>query len=456
VRTRGAARSVGQLGSAGDVTTAYVTRAIWTNVQSTTHIKGTERPSLEFPPEVTEAVTEIIGAVRRDGDEAVAELTRRFDGVEREAIGISAAEIDAAAAALTADERAAIEGTIANVREFHEHQREHLEGFEREFRPGIRMGQRVIPVESAGVYVPGGRYPLVASPAMTILPAVVAGVERIVACAPPQADGTIQPAQLYAMDRAGADEIYAIGGAQAIAAMAYGTESVDPVNVVTGPGNMYTTEAKRQVFGHVGVDFLAGPTEVLIIADETADPALVATDLLAQAEHDTESRVVLIATDRTLAERTIEEVTTQLETLPTEETARVAWADNGEVIVVADRQTAVEVANEYAMEHLQVMSDEPREFMEGLVNYGSLFLGHHSPVVFGDKAVGTNHCLPTLEVSKYTGGVWVGTYLKTLTHQQLTADGAASIAPLAAEICELEGTHAHRLSAEARFADPDA
>ena len=420
---------------------------------SYSHIKGAERPSLEFPPAVTESVSEILAEVRRNGDEAIREFTREFDGVDRDSIRVTDDELAAAREALATEDREAIEETIANVRAFHDEQREHIEGFEREFREGITLGQRVLPVERAGVYVPGGRYPLVASPAMTIVPAVVAGVDRIVACAPPQDDGSVQPAQLYAMDQAGADEIYCIGGAQAIAAMAYGTRSVPAVNVVTGPGNVYTTEAKRQVFGHVGVDFLAGPTEVLILADETADPALVATDLLAQAEHDTESRVVLVTTDEELARETIDEVDVQLEELSADEPARTCWEERGEVIVADDRDAAVDVANEYAMEHLQVMSDEPRAYVDALHNYGSLFLGHHSPVVFGDKAVGTNHCLPTLEVATYTGGIWVGTYLKTLTHQQLTPEGAASIAPHAAKICELEGTEAHRLSAEKRFGD---
>ncbi|MFP8958067.1 histidinol dehydrogenase [Natrialbaceae archaeon A-CW3] len=418
-----------------------------------THLKGTERPSLEFPPEVTDSVAEIIAAVRQDGDEALADLTAKYDGVERASVRVSDDERAKAREQLSESDRDAIDTTIDNVRAFHEEQTTHIEGFEREFGDGIRLGQRVVPIERAGVYVPGGRYPLVASPAMTIVPAAVAGVDHIVACAPPQTGGGVQPAQLYAMDQAGADEIYCVGGAQAVAAMAYGTETVPSVNVITGPGNVYTTEAKRQVFGHVGVDFLAGPTEVLIIADESADPELVATDLLAQAEHDTNSRVVLVSLEDSLAHDTIDAVEAQLEELPTGETARICWEQNGEVIVADDRDAAIEVANDYAMEHLQVMSDDPREYVDDLVNYGSLFLGHHSPVVFGDKAVGTNHCLPTLEVSTYTGGIWVGTYLKTLTHQHLTATGAASIAPHAAKICELEGTVAHRISAEKRFGE---
>jgi len=415
-----------------------------------TYLKEAEAQSMEIADEVADSVREILGSVEEDGDEAVREFTRRFDGVEREDLQVSEAEIDAAADKLDAEERAAIDRTIGNVREFHEEQFEHVEGFEREFRSGIRMGTRVVPVERAGVYIPGGEHPLVATPAMTIVPADVVGVDHIVACAPPQEDGTVTPAQLYAMDRAGVDEVYCIGGAQAIGSMAYGTESVPGVDLVTGPGNVFTTEAKRQVYGRVGVDFLAGPTEVLIVADDSVDPALVATDILAQAEHDTNSRPALISTSEGHADRVLDELEAQLPDLRTEEVARACWEANGEVAVVPDRETAVELANDYAMEHLQLMVENPRELVDGLRNYGSLFIGEHAPVVFGDKAVGTNHCLPTLEVARYSSGVWVGTYLKTPTHQEVTAEGAASIADHAAKICEIEGTHAHQLSAEAR------
>ena len=420
------------------------------------YLKGADSTSLEIQQDVTESVRDIVSDVRKRGDRAVREFTERFDGVERDSLRIGEDEIDRAADELTDEERETIRYTIENVREFHEEQRNHISGFEREFKPGVRLGQRIVPIESAGVYVPGGRHPLVASPAMSIVPADIAGVERIVACAPPQKDGTIQPAQLYAMDQAGVDEVYCVGGAQAIAAMAYGTESVPEVDKVVGPGNVYTTEAKRQVYGHVGIDFLAGPTEVLILVDEMADPELVATDLLAQAEHDPNSRPVLVSTDEETARAVMDSLVDQLPSLRTKETAQECWESNGEVVVVPDTDTAVEVANDYAMEHLQVMTENPRELVDGLRNYGSLFLGPYSPVVFGDKTVGTNHILPTLEVAKYTGGIWVGTHLKTLTHQEATAEGAAEIAPWAARICELEGTHAHQLSAEARIRPAEA
>ncbi len=417
------------------------------------YLKTTESQSMEVDEDVVESVSDILSAVRTDGDEAAREFTRQFDGVEREEIRVSEREIEAAGDHLDEDEREAIDRTVENVREFHEEQFDHVEEFETEFRPGITMGTRVVPIERAGVYIPGGEHPLVATPAMTIVPAKVAGVDHVVACAPPQENGTVTPAQLYAMGQAGVDEVYCIGGAQAIGAMAYGTDSVPAVDIVTGPGNVFTTEAKRQVFGHVGVDFLAGPTEVLIIADETADPELVATDLLAQAEHDTNSRPVLISLSRSHAEAVVEAFHDQLPDVRTEEVARACWEANGEVAVVPDRETAVDLANEYAMEHLQLMVENPRELVPDLRNYGSLFIGEYAPVVFGDKAVGTNHCLPTLEVARYSSGIWVGTYLKTPTHQELTAEGAASIADHAAKICEIEGTHAHQLSAEARRRD---
>jgi histidinol dehydrogenase/sulfopropanediol 3-dehydrogenase len=414
-------------------------------------LKEAENASLEIPHDVTESVRDIVDTVRESGDDGVRELTRTFDEVDREALRVSDKEIEAAAEALTEAERRTIDNTIENVREFHEEQFAHLDGFEKEFEPGVTLGTRLLPVETAGVYVPGGRHPLVAAPAMTIVPAKVVGVETVVACAPPQPDGSVQPAQLYAMDRAGADEVYVAGGAQAVAAMAYGTETIPSVDKITGPGNIFVIEAKRQVYGRVGIDFLAGPTEVLVIADGTSDPEMVAADLLAQAEHDPRSRPILVVTDEGVAESTEEALYAQLPALRTEETARECWEDNGEIVLAADLAEAAEIANDYAIEHLQVMVDEPRRLIDDLHEYGSLFLGHDAPVVFGDKAVGTNHTLPTLEVAKYSGGVNVTTYLRVLTHQELTPEGADSIAPWAASICKLEGTHAHQVSAEKRI-----
>jgi histidinol dehydrogenase/sulfopropanediol 3-dehydrogenase len=416
-----------------------------------TYLKEAEDASLEIPQDITESVREIVDTVREDGDDGVRELTQKFDDVEREDLRVSDEEIEAAADQLTKGERRTINNTIENVREFHKEQYSHLNGFEKEFESGITLGTRLIPVESAGVYVPGGRYPLVAAPAMSIVPAKTVGVDKVVGCVPPQQDGSLQPAQLYAMDQAGADELYVAGGAQAIASMAYGTETIPAVNKITGPGNIFTIEAKRQAYGQVGIDFLAGPTEVLIIANETSDPEMVATDLLAQAEHDPRSRPILVVTEGEVSEKIVNELYVQLPDLRTEKTAQESWEQNGEIVLADDLQEAASVANEYAIEHLQVMIDEPRQLLDDLKDYGSLFLGHNAPVVFGDKAVGTNHTLPTLEVAKYSGGINVTTYLRVLTHQNLTPEGADSIAPWAASICKLEGTHAHQISAEKRI-----
>ena len=419
------------------------------------HLKEAADASLEIPREVTDAVRDIVDTVRDDGDEGVRELTEKFDGVQREDLRVTPDEIAAAEETLSGGDRRTIRNTIENVREFHQEQFANLDGFEREFQDGITLGTRLMPVERAGVYVPGGRHPLVAAPAMTIVPAIVAGVEEVIACAPPGPDGLPDPAQLYAMDQAGADDIYVAGGAQAISAMAYGTETIPGVNKITGPGNIYVIEAKRQAFGQVGIDFLAGPTEVLIICNDTSDPEMVATDLLAQAEHDPRSRPILVGTDRETIDATLDAMDAQFPTLRTEDVARQAWDENGEIVLADDLSTAADVANEYAIEHLQVMIDDPRQLMDQLRDYGSLFLGHHAPVVFGDKAVGTDHTLPTLEVADYSGGVNVTTYLRVLTHQHLTAEGADAIAPWAAKICELEGTHAHQISAEKRIITDD-
>ena len=400
---------------------------------------------------VRSRVADIIQIVREQGDDGVRDCTRRFDDVDREELRVTPDEIDSAAHVLSASDRRAIDATIERVRTFHRAQRAALGGFERTFDDGIVLGTRLVPVEQVGVYVPGGRNPLVAAPAMTIVPAVVAGVDHVIACAPPQSNGTPHPAQLYAMDQAGADAVYVAGGAQAIAAMAYGTESIPPVDLVTGPGNVFVTEAKRAVYGQVGIDFLAGPTEVLIVADETANPSLVATDLLAQAEHDPNARAMLVSTDESVARDTIAAVEEQLPTLATEAVARESWNDNGEVAVVPDRHSAIELANEYAAEHVQLMLDAPRSVLDELRNYGSAFLGHEAPVVFGDKAIGTNHTLPTRRVARYAGGISVLTYLKACTHQELTPTGADGIAPWAAKICALEGTVAHQRSAAARL-----
>jgi histidinol dehydrogenase/sulfopropanediol 3-dehydrogenase len=417
-----------------------------------TYLKEERAGTLEVPEEVRETVREVLGDVAEGGDDALAEYTARFDDVERDSPRLSEAEIEEAVGRVSEDDREAIDEVVANVREFHEAQRERVEGFEIEPSEGVTLGQRVVPVERVGTYVPGGRHPLVASVAMSVVPAAVAGVESIATCAPPHEEhgGIPHPVQVYAMREAGADEIYAAGGAQAIAALAHGTETVRAVDKIAGPGNVFVVEAKRQLYGRVGIDFLAGPTEILVLADGSADPELVAADLLAQAEHDVDARPILVTTDRDLAGAVEDELAEQLTDLRTEETAREAWERNGEVVLAADLGEACEIANAYAIEHLHVLTGSPRALADDLHNYGSLFLGENAPVVFSDKAIGTNHILPTRRVARYTGGVWVGTYLKTLTYQELTDEGAAEVADLAERICRLEGMHAHELSARRR------
>lgn len=418
-----------------------------------TFLKETDSSTLTIGDEVRDIVSDVIENVAERGDEAVLEYTAEFDDVDRDTPCLSDDEIREAIARVDAEDKETVDEVIENVRAYHEEQRTHIEGFEMEIDPGITLGQRVVPHECVGVYVPGGRHPLIASAAMSIVPGAVAGVDIVCASAPPHAehDGLPHPIQVYAMKRAGADEIYAIGGSQAIAAMATGTESIRAADKITGPGNVFVIEAKRQLYGEIGIDFLAGPTEVLIIADETANPTLVAADLLAQAEHDAHARAILVATDEDLVDATREELDVQFPDLETEETARTAWEDNGEIVLADDLNEACEIANAYAIEHLQVMTEDPRALIPDLQHYGSLFLGENAPVVFSDKAVGTNHILPTRRVARYTGGVWVGTYLKTLTHQELSDEGAARTADLAARICELEGMHAHELSARYRM-----
>ena len=414
-------------------------------------LKESGDSSAEIPKSVRDSVHEIIEQVRTEGDKAIFDLTERYDEVTLDRLRVTEEEIEAVEEKLSEEEKDTIDRSIERIRKFAEAQKEALvDDLEREFGEGIKCGQRTLPVEAAGTYVPSGNFTHIATAAMAIVPASVAGVNRIITSTPPEPDGSVNPYQLYTMASAGTDEIYTIGGAQAIAAMAYGTETIDPVDVVTGPGNVFVVEAKRQVFGQVDLDLLPGPTEVLIIADETADPYVLAVDLLSQAEHGEHSRPALISSDRDTAEETIEQIDTVLPRLETEETARKCWKKNGEVVVVPDDDTAVDVANEYAMEHLQVMTDTPRDLMDDLLNYGSLFLGENAPVVFGDKITGPNHILPTHETARFSGGCNVESYLKTVTHQELTPEGAASLSADGAKISAMEGMEGHRLSAEIR------
>lgn len=412
------------------------------------------------PPESDEAVrkvvAEIIGAVRQEGDAAVRRYSEHLDRWSPPSFKLSPGDIERALARVSAEDGKAIEYCRDQIAAFARRQRESIGEFEVEQQDGVILGQRLIPVDSVGAYVPGGRYPLVASALMSITTARVAGVRRVIACSPPSpvsGDGGergIYPATLYAMIAAGADEVFCVGGVQALAAMAYGTETIPGADMVIGPGNEYVAEAKRQIFGAVGIDLLAGPTEILIVADDSADPIVVACDLLGQAEHGPTSPAILVTTSRALAETTMREVERQLPTLGTREVAGQAWEANGEVILVDSDEEAARVADEYAPEHLEVQTRRDDWYRQHLRNYGSLFVGEEATVAYSDKTVGPNHILPTGRAARYTGGLWVGKFIKTVTYQRLTRSASARVAPIVARICEIEGMLAHKATADLR------
>ena len=410
------------------------------------------------PPEDDEAVrrtvADILKSIRERGDAAVREHSERLDHWAPRAFRLGAREIDHGVAALSADDRRTIDLCRDQIAAFARAQRARLTDFDVELSPGVTLGQKLIPVQSVGAYVPGGRYPLVASALMSIVTAKVAGVGRVVACSPPtppdRDERGIYSATLYAMVAAGADEIYCLGGVQALGAMAYGTETLAAVDMVVGPGNQYVAEAKRQLFGTVGIDLLAGPTEILIIADASADPVVVACDLLGQAEHGPTSPAILITTSRALGEAVLRECERQIPTLGTREVVREAWDRNGEVIVAANDEEAAAAADEYAPEHLEVQTRNLDWYRDRLRNYGSLFLGEESTVAYSDKTIGTNHILPTGRAARYTGGLWVGKFIKTVTWQRLTREASGRVAPTVARVCEIEGMLAHKATADLR------
>ena len=380
--------------------------------------------------DVAERVGTIVAAVRREGDDAVRRYAEQFDGWTRPS-RLDDDQVEEIVAGLDPQVVEDIRFVQDQVRTFAQAQRDSLVDLEVETLPGVRLGQKHVPVQAVGAYVPGGKYPLTASAHMTIVTAKVAGVPRVVACTPP-IRGEVPAATVAAMKFAGADEIHVLGGVQAIAAMALGTESIASVNLLAGPGNAYVAEAKRQLFGEVGIDLFAGPTEILIVADDSADPFLVAVDLLSQAEHGPESPAVLITTSRALGERVLEHVERLLPGLPTADYAGPAWRDWGQVLVVDDLDEAYALADSFAFEHVQVFTRAPREALEKMHDYGALFLGENTCVSYGDKVIGTNHVLPTLGAARYTGGLWVGKYLRTVTYQEI--DDPASSARLG-EVC---------------------
>jgi sulfopropanediol 3-dehydrogenase len=399
---------------------------------------------------VRDTVTEVISAIRSRGDDAVREYSAKFDSWSPEQFKLDHDQIERIIARVPAQAIADIKTVQARVRDFAQHQRNSLQDFEVELSPGVQLGQRNIPVAASGAYVPGGRYPLVASAHMTVVTAKVAGVERVTACTPP-IRGEIPAATVAALHLAGADEILLLGGTQAVAAMALGTETIGKVDLLAGPGNAYVAEAKRQLFGEVGIDLFAGPTETLIIADDFADPFVVAVDLLSQAEHGPDSPAVLITTSDALGRRVLELVHEILVDMPTADFALPAWRDHGEVVVVGDLDEAYALADRYASEHVQILTQDPREALKKMRNYGALFLGEGTCVSYGDKVIGTNHTLPTRGAANYTGGLWVGKYLKTVTYQEVTDQAAsAELGTLCGRAARVEFFEGHARSGDVR------
>ena len=396
---------------------------------------------------IAERVGAILAAVRARGDAAVREFSQAFDGAAPDALEVGAAEREAAVAALDPQTRADTEFAIANVRGFAQAQLGTLAPLEVEVLPGVHLGHRLIPLGRVGCYVPGGRYPLLSAPVMTIVPARVAGVGEVIACLPPGAHA----AMIAGCHLSGADRVFRIGGAQAVAAMAFGTQSVPAVDKIAGPGNAFVNEAKRQVFGPVGIDQLAGPSEIYVLADHTGDAEVIAADLLAQAEHDARTRVGLVTTHEPLAHAVLAHVEAQLATLPTAAAAGPAWRGKGEIAIAEDEAAMIAHSDRIAAEHLQIHVEDPGALAGRLRNYGSLFVGELSSVVYSDKCAGTNHTLPTMGAGRYTGGLWVGSYLKTVTHQRLTPEGVRALAPAAARQSASEGLEGHRRAAQIRL-----
>jgi len=413
----------------------------------TAYVKAPARDQIADSGDVAGLVAKILVDVRTTGDEAVRRYSREFDNADLDRFEVTAAERQAAVDEMEKQTRADTEFAIENVRRFAEAQLSTILPLEIEPLPGLHLGHRVIPIERVGAYVPGGRFPLLSAPIMTIVPGKVAGCSEVIACLPPNA----HRAMIAGCHLSGADRIFRIGGAQAIAAMAYGTQSVPRVDKIMGPGNAFVNEAKRQVFGPVGIDQLAGPSEIFVVADDSGDAELIATDLLGQAEHDVRTRVGLVTTDRALAEATVREVARQLETLATAKVAAESWENYGEVVVCEDEAAMIAYSDHVAAEHLQVHTHDPHGFASKLRNYGSLFIGVNASVVYSDKNVGTNHTLPTMGAGRYTGGLWVGSYVKIATHQWLEDNAVAAVAPPAIRQSGSEGLEGHQKAAAIRY-----
>ncbi|MDN5708553.1 MAG: histidinol dehydrogenase [Planococcus sp. (in: firmicutes)] len=392
---------------------------------------------------VSQIVADALKDVETRGDAAVRELSEKFDKWAPESFRLSDAEINEIVSKVPDSVIEDIKFAQKNIKAFAEAQLDSLNDIEVEQIPGVSLGHKNIPVNSVGCYIPGGRYPMVASAHMSVLTAKVAGVKRVIACTPP-INGEIPHATIAAMALAGADEIYLLGGIQAMGAMAIGTETIDAVDMIVGPGNAFVAEAKRQLYGRVGIDLFAGPTETLVVADHTADAEMVATDILGQGEHGPTSPGALITTSEQLANETVKEIERQLEILPTADVARVSWEDYGQILLVDSIEEARIEADRLAFEHVEILTEDPDYFLEHMTNYGCLFLGPETNVAYGDKVIGTNHTLPTKGAARYTGGLWVGKFIKTVTYQKVTTpEASAYIGEYAARLCQLENFAGH-------------
>ncbi len=400
--------------------------------------------------QTAQVVSEMLSDLESHGMDAVRKYSEKFDGWNPKGFELTETQIQSAISSLPDEVVHDTDFCQNNVRRFAEAQLATMSPLEVEIRPGVILGHNHIPVHSVGSYIPGGRYPMFGSAQMSIIPAKVAGVKTVVACTPPAKGQGCYPATINAMKKAGADRIFIVGGVPALALMAFGLGDVKPVDILCGAGNKYVAEAKRQLVGRCGIDLLAGPTEILVIADDSADPELVACDLLGQAEHDPNSGVCLICMDEPLARATIKEVERQLAVLPTRDVAALSWRDNGVVLVAEGPAEAVQLSDDYAPEHLELHVADKKYFFEHLTNYGSLFVGEETTVAYGDKCIGTNHILPTSRSARYTGGVWVGKFLKTCTFQRMTPQASREIGLVTARQCKIERMVAHALTAEIR------
>jgi sulfopropanediol 3-dehydrogenase len=414
------------------------------------YLKQADPQSRQSNRELVERVRAMLDDIEQNRDEAVKRYAAQLDRWTKPAFRVADDEISRVRGAMSAVFKDDFAFCKKQVTDFAKRQRDSLEEFEESFGRGVTLGQKIIPVQTVGCYIPGGKYPLISAAIMSVATAKVAGVPHVIGAAPPRDGEAMYGPTLYALAESGADEIYTIGGVQAFASMAYGCVGMKSVDMITGPGNAYVAEAKRQLFGLVGIDLPAGPTEILIIADNGADPSLVATDLLGQAEHGPDSPAWLITTSEKFGREVLNEIERQLLTLPTAEVAGAAWRRWGEVAVVEDDDAAIALSDEYAPEHLELQTRRDDYYLSRLRNYGSLFVGEESTVAFGDKGVGTNHTLPTGRAARYTGGLWVGKFLKTVTYQRLTQEASERIAPIIGRMCHTEGMLAHEITADVR------